>query len=438
QDVLQYIMLDLSGTADTNLQSVLAYKGVAPSPNPGSRTRIYLNTTASQSNISYEITNTGLTPVLYIDIDYSNSAGGHDLFSGGTNTLLFNVTMNSTQVLSGVTMTLRFSRNLVGPADSFHLYGAGSSSGSALTQDTDSDGYFDSAQWIGNLGSGDVEVWFMGDTTPGANFNEASMSVDLDQGVTSQAQYQDSTQTFTGITFSNRFSRGPIREGVIIADMGNWAARGFIRNMATGLDYTIHGWELYKLGESTSVLNSTSEISLYPGNTEYTEWYDTGIPRVQDKSGYFATSWDWEVGWGPSSYTSASLATLVLPVLYEIYVWPGKSVAVGSNSEAGVSLSVRDRARHLGHSSLQAGRVTINSVLPRLSSGGASNSWSPFDIRVMYVNGSGRLDITSQVSITSQAAGATDGYVNVDIADVAAVIGSGLGQNQDILLVYSV
>jgi hypothetical protein len=148
QDVLQYIMLDLSGTAGTNLQSVLAYKGVAASPNPGSRTRIYLNTTTSQSNISYEITNTGITPVLYIDLNYSNSAGGQDLFSGGTNTFIFNVTMNSTQAMVGATMTLMFSRNTAGPADSFNLYGAGSSSGSALVQDSDSDGYFDSVQWI--------------------------------------------------------------------------------------------------------------------------------------------------------------------------------------------------------------------------------------------------------------------------------------------------
>ena len=44
-DVLQYIRINLSKTDGTNLNSVVAYKDVAASPEQDSRTRLYLNTT---------------------------------------------------------------------------------------------------------------------------------------------------------------------------------------------------------------------------------------------------------------------------------------------------------------------------------------------------------------------------------------------------------
>lgn len=439
QDVMQYLILNLSGTTGTNLQSITSYKGVAASPTPGSRTRMYLNTTASMSNISYEITNPGIAPYIYMGMDYRNAAGGEDLHSAGTNTLVFNVTLNASASLGSVTMNIRFARNTLISTDSISVYGEGSSSGSVLRQDTDSDGYYDSITWVGNLGTSDVDIWFYGVTTPWINFDGSMMSLDLDQGVTSQAVYQDNSNTFTGITFSDRFSRGPVREGVTIMTIENWAVRGFMTNMASGLDYRINSWELYQVGSGSPLISSSSGVYPFlPGSTEYTGWYDTGVSGTQDKVGYYSVAWDWEVDWGSSQYSSTSQATMELPVLYEIDAWETKSVVLESNAESGVSLSVQDLARHAGHSALDVEEFMIYSVLPRSSSGGASNTWSPSGIRVLFINGSGQIDITSQATISSQAAGASDGFVNVSLSGISSVLGGGLRQNEDIRLEYSV
>ena len=441
QDVLQYIILNTSGTADTNLQSVTSYRGAAASPSPGGRTRMYLNTTTGESNISYELT--GSVPMLYLGLEYANDAGGHDIYSGGTNYLTFNLTINSTHDLNGVKIYARFARNTLGTADAMHVYYTyATSTGqgfNAQAQDSDSDGYFDMVYWTGDLSAGtDVRIDFKSETTPGVNFDESLMYVDLDQGVTSHGIYQDDTQTFTGTTFADRFSRGPIREGVIIMIMSNWATRGFITNMATGLDYRIHSWELYEAGNPSPLIYSSQEIYPFsPGSTEYTDWYDTGIPGSQSSVGYYSVAWDWEVGWGSSHYASTSQAAITMPMLYEIDPWMDKSVFVSSNTESGTSLSVQDLAKHLGHSSLEVNQVTISSVLPRLSSGGATNTWNPSNVRVYFMNASDRIDITSYASISTQAAGATDGFVDMSISDLASVIGRGLRQNEDIRVEYT-
>lgn len=440
QDVLQYLLFNLSTTQNTNLQSSWAYKGVAASPSPGDRTRLYLNTTSSVSNISYEVTNAGLMPIIYLQLDYSNDAGGQDIYSGGTNYFSFNLTINCTHDLSGVSLIyLRFARNTLGLNDSIHLYGESATSGSAQAQDSDGDGFYDRLFWVGDLLAGvNVYVNFQGMLTPNVNFNENFMYIDFDQGTISQASFSDNKGTFTGITFTDRFSRGPIREGVDMFTMMNWNVRGFIRNMASDLDYRIHGWELYQIGQGSPLASSSSEVYPFgPGDTEYTDWYDTGFAGTQDKAGYYSSSWDWEVDWGTSTYSGASTATITLPVLYEIDSWVDKSVVIVENSPGRTSLSVQDMARHIGYSGLFVNSLSINSVLPHQSSEGAINAWIPSGVRVLYINASGQTDITSQVSIATQAStGSSDGFVNVNIPDISAVIDRGLRQNEDIRLEY--
>jgi hypothetical protein len=440
QDVLQYLVLKLSGTANTNLQSTSAYRGVAASPSPGDRTRLYVNTTAGGSSISYGITNPGILPVIYLKLDYSNDAGGRDIHSGGDNQFSFNLTINSSQDLGGVSVTLRFARNTLGINDSVNIYGVTTTSGNSDSWDSDYDGFFDMVSWTGDLSAGvDVFVSFKGEITPGVNFDENIMYVDLDQGTTSQGTYS-SSGTFSGISFIDRFSRGPVREGVEMLTMGTWAVRGFIRNMATGLDYRIHGWNLSQIGQVSPVLTSTGEVYPFgPGETEYTDWYDTGVSGMQDKLGYYAVSWDWEVDWGVSQYSGNSQSTITLPVLYEIDIWVDKSVVLNYNTQSGTGLSVQDLARHMGYSGLSVNSLDISSVLPHQSSGGATNIWVPSGIKVLYINASGQRDITSQVGIAAQAATeSSDGSVNVSIPDVGAVLGRGLRQNEDIRLEYTV
>jgi hypothetical protein len=442
QDVLQYLLFNLSTTQNTNLQSSWAYKGVAASPSSGDRTRLYLNTTSSMSNISYEVTNAGLMPIIYLQLDYSNDAGGQDIYSGGDNFFSFNLTINCTHDLSGVSLIyLRFARNTLNLNDSIHLYSVSATSGSAQVQDTDGDGFFDRVYWIGDLLAGvNVYVNFQGMLTPNVNFNENFMYVDFDQGTISQATFSDDKGTFTGMTILDRESRGPIREGIEMFTMTNWNVRGFIKNMASGLDYRIHGWDLYQIGQGSPLISSSTEIYPFgPGQTEYTDWYDTGVVGTLEKTGYYSSSWDWEVDWGTSTYSGASTATITLPVLYEIDAWVDKSVVIVENSQGRTSLSVQDLVRHIGYSGLSVNSLSINSVLPYQSSGGAINVWIPSGVRVLFINASGETDITSQVSIATQAStGSSDGFVNVNIPDIPAVIGRGLQQNEDIRLEYSV
>jgi hypothetical protein len=444
QDVLQYIRLNLSSTQNTNLDSIVSYKNVAASPNMGDRTRIYVNTTQSDTSINY-ILSQSVSPVIFLGLDYMNLAGGQDIFSGGTNYFGFNLTINSTHDISGITLFLRFARNTIGNNDSINIYYTYASSEgegfNSQAQDSDGDGFFDVVYWTGDLSAGeDVYIVFEGETTPGSNFNENLMYVDFDQGTTSRASYIDGTNTFTGIIFSDRFSRGPVREGVEIFGLNTWMVRGFITNMAAGIDYRIHGWDIYEVGGGAPLSSSNTEIYPFlPGQTEYTEWYDTAVPGNVEKIGYYSTAWNWETAWGPSSYSSISQATIELPVLYEINQWLDKSVVnLQSPSTSSVRLSVQDLTRHVGHSSLEVNRINLTSILPRQSLGNAVNTWTPSGISVLFINGSGQTDITSQASITTQSAGAADGFVNVEINDLSAIIGGGLRQNEDIRLEYTV
>jgi len=103
-DVLQFIRLNLSMTTGTNLVSIETYKNVAASPNPGDRTRMYVNTTDSGQDITYTITDTGATPTIWMSFSTTNTLGGEDIAAGGTNTFDFTVRINSTSSLPGAVM----------------------------------------------------------------------------------------------------------------------------------------------------------------------------------------------------------------------------------------------------------------------------------------------------------------------------------------------
>ena len=147
---------------------------------------------------------------------------------------------------------------------------------------------------------------------------------------------------------------------------------------------------------------------------------------------------NWEVEWDASSYSAESRAIITLPVLLEMDTWTDTSVVLGTNNEAGTSLSVYDTSRHMGHSGLTAESITIDSVLPRTSQASASNTWTPSGVTVLYVNGSGSYDITSQAVITTSPSSSGNGYVNVVIASISAILGHGLRQNEDIRVSFGV
>lgn len=435
QDVLQYIRLNLSGTAGTNLQSVTTYNSVAVSPNIGDRTRIFLNTTGSTQDVSYTINDTSLVPDISLGLDYSNLEGGQDILSGGENTFLFNLTLNCTQGISGVSLAIQTARDVYNGSDSMNLSEPRATSSTTLGRtDTDSDGYYDRIDWTGDLNGGAV-IYFNATLAPGTNFDESGMYLDLDPPYGINSTYY-SNQTFTGLTFAQRFSRGPVRQGVDMLLMDTWRVKGFIKNIASGLNYSVHGWDLYEIDDlQTPVSSVTGAQSLVPGETEYTSWHDTG----GSAKAYYTVNFDWEVDWGVSNYSGYSQGRMKLPALYEMDTWVNKTLALASNTGSGRTVRVNDTLRHLGHSSLQADRMEINSTIPSRTTANAQVSWQAGAVEVSCVNSSGAYDITSNATIAKRDSNSTDeGFVNVTIANLTGILGHSLGQNEDIRLSYIV
>jgi hypothetical protein len=435
-DVLQYIRLDLTTTTGTNLISTGAYKNVAASPNPGDRTRMYVNTTDSEQDISYRITSPSLTPVIWLSFSKSNFIGGEDIAAGTTNTFYFTVSMNSTLPLSNVVMYLRAARNTLGTRDVTSFYNTHASAGSVSTLDSDGDGMSEGIYWTGSLSASVVNVTFRGDITPGFNFDDSFMYVDFDGGDRTHASFTG-PNTFTGISFSNRFSRGPVRQGIEMVYPETWVVRGFLTNVASGLDYVVHEWRLYRIGESTHVLNDSPEVTIYPNDTHTTEWFDTGSSGSFEKQDYFSAYYDWEVDWSSSFYNGTTMAGTYLPDMFEIDSWASKSAVLQSSGGSGSVITVTDSVRHLGHSSLESDMIEINSVIPATSIDGTTTPWTPSGVSVSYVNDTGSHDITPGSLISTMASSSSsDGYVNVVIANLSS-LGGPLTQNQDIVVTYT-
>lgn len=436
RDVLQMLRLELSNTTGTNLQSNMSYKNVAASPYTSDRTRIYVNTTADSQSIVYNITDPNIAAIIQLRLDYQNSLGGTEIYSGGTNTFTFNLTMNTTKDIYNVITNLRFSKDTLGMVDSIDIYNPSASSGVAERLDSDWDGYYDIARWTGDLTAGSpVYFTFQGDLTPGVNFDENTMMLDLDNEAQSTAtSSQDST--LTGMTFIDRFSRGPIRQGIEMLLTGNWMVRGFIKNVAIDLDYIVYGWDIYRIGQSTPVVSSSTGDYLTPDDTLKTDWYDTGSSTKQE---YYASSFNWEVVWGTSQYSGITDSRVYLPTLYEMDSFADKTLNLISNSQTGRTVSITDSIRHLGHLNLGVNSANITSRIPGSSDAGDPAQWSVTNVQVFYSNDTGQYDITpySSISIQNADAGA-DGFVVVNVTDIQSIMGHLLNQNDDIILTYEI
>ena len=432
QDVLQYIRIGLSSTSGTNLQSTTAYRNVAASPNsPQDRTAIFVNTTASTEDLYYQITNQSLIPLVSLRLDYGNNKGGREVLPEA-NTFSFNATVSSDRMLSGASVIIQARRNTFGFNDSFSFYNAYAATGTAQATDTDTDGFYDRVAWTGNLPSGDLVISFSGNITPGANFDGSLMNVDLDESMSSCVY--TGYQTFTGMNFASRFSRGPVREGIEMIDLGSWVARGFIRNIASNLTYIIHGWDLYQVGNPSPVLSSTQPSYLMQGQSRQTDWHNSG---VSGKPAYYSAAFDWEVVWGSSEYRGIVTSSMDMPVAYEMDSWADGTAGLQSNGMGGRVVMVNISARHLGHSEVQVNSFIFNSTLPRLASGGGGDStWSASQIRVYYSDGIGTYDITSYATTGTAQSASGDGFVYASLQDIYSAIGNHMGQNDDIILSY--
>lgn len=427
-DVLQYVRLYLSGTANTNMVSNEVYRATAASPTPSSRTVMYVNTTHDSQDFSYNITSYASVPVIYLNLTYTNEDGGSDIHSGGANTLSFTMRITSSQNIASANLSFGVALDKMGGNDSMRLSSPSSSAGSASVIDSDSDGIEDTVIWNGPVTApGVTVVIFRGTTTPGASFDESDLYVDVGEGRQTMAS-SNVGSTFTGITFTDRFTRGPVREGVEMIMGTPNIVRGYIKNIASNLSYRTHSWNIYRVGDfSLPLISGSPETTLTSGQQYYTDWYNTGITG---KALYFATAFDWEVVWGPSIYSANTVGYMDLPTLYEIDITPYNDViGITSNTVSGRSVGINESVKHTGHAGLYCDEFEAAIVPP---SGWTVN---PSSLRVYYSNessGGAVHDITGFTSTGTQGSNLT-----VSAASLSAAIGHAMGENDDVILSYT-
>jgi|GEM_PF-1147717 len=417
-DVLQYIELNLSGNAGTNLQfipgtnDVRAYRATAASPNIDDKTNMYLNTTENDESLFYTLNST-VAPVINMSISYGNEDGGMDIHTG-SNIFGFVINVSSNSNLNNVILRFQSERDVYGPNDAMNVISHYSTSGFTNYINEDGDSFREGVEWNGNLVVGEiVTIYFEGETEPGVNFDSGS-TTKLDLAGSCMAEFSQD-QTFSGITFENRFSRGPVREGIDLFQETTWSVRGFIKNMAYGIDYEIHDWGIYEVGQSTPLISKSyyPSLSLEPDEILYTDKADTG----QSTKKYYSSSFDWNIVWGTSYYSGQSVSTIDMPLLYLIDSSMDKFIIIDKNDENGRTLIVNDTVKHIGDSSLEVKTIVVNSTIPHLSQESHATSWNAYDVEVFYRSGANELDITSLASISYESSTQTqDGYVYVAIA----------------------
>ena len=422
QDVLQYLEVAFSGTGNTDLQSTKAYRSTAASPYVTDKTNFYVNTTADEEALYYTV-DSSKTPVINLSMTYENEDGGIDIHSD-LNTLNFTINLTSDTDMN-VDFHFQVEKDIYGGNDAMNIITSGMS-------DTDGDGIYDRFEWSGDLVAGVVTTLnFEGEIQPGVNFNNATFtSVDLagDSG----AYYAQPT-TFSEIIFQTRFSRGPIRQGVDIAEMGNWCVRGFLKNVAFGLRYQVAGWEIYEVGETTPLASSSVSETLYPEDILYTNRYDTG--KTEKK--YYSSLFDWEIIWGDSYYSGETTSTIDMPLLYMIDSHADKFVIIDQNDESGRVLTLNDTVEHMGASQLGVDVMYVNSTIPHLSQEGYATQWSISDIEVFYRSGGNETDVTALASISSSGSTTgSDGYINVLLT--SADLGEAMQLGDELVLRYKI
>lgn len=427
-DVLQYIRINLSSDyiGKTNIQSAETFADVAASPLPADRSPMYLDTTGGY-DIRYNITDHNVIPQISLKLTYKNIEGGKDIHPGSPNTLLFNLTITSDKTPTNPTYTdLYFKIKDNAYAQDSMVLGTPSATSSILLQslDTDSDTYTDTIYWRGDLTANTpVYITFPGTTQANINYDRADQYVDIDEIDATKSVYIK-TSSFTGITITSRFSRGPIRQGLHMLFKDRVWLRGTITNKAEGITYSLTDWALYNITDPAIPLTSgvvPAPQQLAPGETYETPWLIT--PNFTEK--YFISEFNWRVRWAPSSYLSTATTTLDLPTLYQADGVAQKTISLVQPTPTRI-LNIEDSAKHMGHSSLYFNTTTITSTVPA--------GYTIGNIDVYYSNitlGGIEYSITSNVTINT-----TGNVLKITIEDISKILGKQLGLNEDLIIRY--
>ncbi len=487
-DTLQTVRVNLSGTTDTNLNSKEIYKATASSYSAiWAKTKLYVNDSVFGSDQDYyKITNTNKAPAIQFNItSYSNERGGYDLYDNdnigpgtSTNNMSFTLSIknpSSTKNLTDVTVIIQFDKN-TGPSSEDSVNITATSPGTA--SDTDSNNYYDKITWTGNLTNGSTTtIDFTADIRETVNFANGATSINPDGSNSSDKGIKSSyteTSTLTGLTIDYKYSRGPIRQGIDLAqasDEASWNVRGFVRVLAKNstqvgsgdvLTYNISGWGIYNASAyniSGSDLLQSGTYSPVTFNASYGRIYttdtrsnDTSRVNILGSKPYIASSFDWYVIWNDTSsyYVSYINTTLDMPTLYKLDIVPSKSLTGVMDIGVNTTVNVTDISQYQGSDNALIENLTILSVIPLNTTNGDSRT--PLNIhtaKAYFVNTTGTYELTEEagvviITITQPNSTNGDGMVNLTIINIAVAntsasseIGHNLMNGEKINLTYN-
>lgn len=471
-DVLQYLRITLASGYGTNtdIQNETVYQDVLASwPSDYDWELLYVNISGDYDASTYTIDNdvANLAPTINLSMYYSNDRGGDDLYDDANIddpdnniTIDFSLTNpSSTRDLVDITSYVYFARDTGGSGEDVEILYTSTQDGSVTEGDHDSDGTNDMMEWSSvDVDAGTtVNLTVVLNITSGVNLASGSDSMDMepsaDEGM--NATYENTSYLFSGVTVSDKFTRGPIRHGVDLSSNANiWYARGFIRNMGDAKDsgqnltYNVSEWRIYEVDPSTgapySTANQTGAFNQTPGTTDLIEPGDGRIYTTDDTrssnitmynttSGtkpYIAVYFDWEVVWNSSSSEnnmSYINTTMQLPTLYLLDLTLEKGVAGTINPEVGnENVTINDTLTNVGSNETEPGFVQVLSYVPSNTTDGAWRG-SGWDIESagnvdVYLNETHKLspDGTNCVLTVDDPTETSDGLVNLTIYDLAA------------------
>jgi len=490
EDVLQYLRVNLTGNMSrVNLVGNTTYQSVASSPNYDfERTRLFHNTSLSDSDTNYIVTDTSAAPVINATIVVTNFAGGEDLYSndnienwaGGpyttdVNVLDFQINISnpsSWRSLGNTNVSIVFQKDY-GPSgeDAVNITTSPTAStGIAYSVDTDTDGYNETIYWVGTFTPGmTLQIRFNGTMIEGTNMPNATLNANLN-GLDSNTRgarftHVNNTAVFSELTINGKFSRGPVLSGVDMTFAGNnWRVRGFFENVANStvankLTYNVSEWRLYEVNSTTGAPNMTAALSdasltpfwhqILPGVRLYTRW-DTHLGA--DKP-YYTPYFNWQVVWNDTWYsyqgvinTSLQFKTMYLNDIYNEKIVTGLLLPYTENE----TITIEEKLIYVGSSNININRVEINSTIPHLLGNGSVGGLFRINttmFNLTYTNLTGTYEIDkSSTTISLSYADPTmtsDGYVRLVISDISTTnltqgnpIGMNLTVNDYIILKY--
>ena len=337
---------------------------------------------------------------------YRNTLGGRHLFGvrnidSPYNTIRINVTVTnpSATAINNGDMQIFFDRDTNGNYDvqviSAEDYGVGTAT--VINGDSETPVNNDVVTWddIPITGSGTANLTILLNITQGYQIGASTDMINLDFGDTTDAgvnyTYTSNGALFSRITVSDKFARGPVRQGVdLSANAGYWYIRGFIRNLgaSTGagefnLTYNVSVWRMYDVNAGTGApqnilqkgefnqsggpLVTPADGRIYTTNDSRSSNISLYNSSSQTKP-YIAVYFEWEVVWNSSNSENNRTyinTTMDLPRLYVVDLTMEEAIyGTVSPEVGGENITIYENLTNVGSTQVDPPFVQILSTIP--------------------------------------------------------------------------